>query len=128
MAGILSTIVAAIDREYDRRIRRASLITEYGATHHGHPEEAHGAADASEDDGDVAIANVPRGADVAAVHAEDESTPPSAGASGAAPADLELDPLPLAEAPRSQPTAAPADDGEVEIVNTRPGTPVNPGQ
>ncbi|PDW03447.1 hypothetical protein CJ255_08575 [Candidatus Viridilinea mediisalina] len=48
-------IMNAIEQEYDRRIRAASLITEYGAGHHGHEHE-------DEDDGEVAeIMNVPRG-------------------------------------------------------------------
>ncbi|MCS6883368.1 MAG: hypothetical protein RMK84_10035 [Oscillochloridaceae bacterium] len=49
-------LVAAIDREYERRIRAASLVTEYGAPHHAEHEEAH------EEEGEVAeIVNVPRG-------------------------------------------------------------------
>lgn len=49
-------LLAAINREYERRIRAASLVTEYGAAHHAtHAEDA-------EDDGEAAvIANVPRG-------------------------------------------------------------------
>lgn len=46
--------VAAIGREYDRRIRRASQITEYG-DHHEQPN------DHDEDDGAVEIVNLPRG-------------------------------------------------------------------
>jgi hypothetical protein len=52
-------LVAAINREYERRIRAASLVTEYGAGHHAHDDDHH------EDEGDEAevavIANVPRG-------------------------------------------------------------------
>lgn len=49
-------LVAAIDREYERRIRAASLVTEYGAPHHADHEEEH------EEEGAVAeIVNVPRG-------------------------------------------------------------------
>lgn len=49
-------MLAAVSREYERRIRRASLVTEYGAAHgsHQHPDE--------DDDGAAAeILNVPRG-------------------------------------------------------------------
>ena len=48
-------LLAAIDREYERRVRRASLVTEYGAEQHS--------ADDEDDDG-VEIVNVPRGANV----------------------------------------------------------------
>lgn len=47
--------IAAINREYERRIRRASLVTEYGANHHGHDHDDH------EDGEAAAIMNVPRG-------------------------------------------------------------------
>jgi hypothetical protein len=52
-------LVAAVNREYERRVRSASLVGEYGAGHHG--------AEQHEDDGgEVAvIANVPRGTPVA---------------------------------------------------------------
>jgi hypothetical protein len=61
--------IAAVNREYDRRIRRASLVTEYGADHHGH---AHTAADhaapaglvhpeADHDDDAAEIVNLPKG-------------------------------------------------------------------
>ncbi len=46
--------IAAVDREYERRIRAASLVTEYGAHHEHHADD--------DDVGEVAvIANVPRG-------------------------------------------------------------------
>ncbi|MCX7789982.1 MAG: hypothetical protein N2378_05015 [Chloroflexaceae bacterium] len=49
-------LVAAVDREYERRIRAASLVTEYGASHHAEHEEEHA------EEGEVAeIMNVPRG-------------------------------------------------------------------
>ena len=35
MPSLLTNITAAVYREYDRRIRRASLVTEYGDGHHG---------------------------------------------------------------------------------------------
>lgn len=53
--------IAAIDREYDRRIRRASLVTAYGASHHAHAEEAH------PDDEVAEIINIPRGTPVGSV-------------------------------------------------------------
>lgn len=74
--GFWKSIGDAIYREYDRRIKRASLVTEYGA-HHGHAahaEPAHAAvaeaaeaeaAPAPEDEGEEAeILNVPRGTPV----------------------------------------------------------------
>lgn len=43
-----------INREYERRVRAASLVTEYGADHHAHHSD--------DDDGEAAvIVNVPRG-------------------------------------------------------------------
>lgn len=65
--GLLSALADAIYREYDRRIKRASVITEYGQ-HHGHSAghaEAPHAADehAAEDEAD--IVNIPRGTPVA---------------------------------------------------------------
>jgi hypothetical protein len=46
--------LAAINREYERRIRRASQVTEYGADHHAHTNH--------EDEVEAAaIVNVPRG-------------------------------------------------------------------
>jgi len=52
MSGLLQRIADAVYREYDRRIKRASLITEYGVSHHHDHEEAH-------DDHEVAIVNLP---------------------------------------------------------------------
>jgi hypothetical protein len=60
MLSFFDRIAAAVEREYDRRIRRASLIHEYGTTHHGAETSAHAALD--DEDSDVEIANVPRGA------------------------------------------------------------------
>lgn len=48
----LRRLIAAIDAEYERRVRRASLVTEYGA--HRHEEE-------DDDDDGAVIVNVPRG-------------------------------------------------------------------
>jgi hypothetical protein len=63
--GIWNTISSAIYREYDRRIKRASLITEYGAAHHASHDDAHG-ADGHEDAEEAEIANVPRGTAIVA--------------------------------------------------------------
>lgn len=92
LSGELGKLGSGIDtviyREYDRRIRTASQVTEYGA-HHGHAHNGHDHSDDAtnldtqdtltlaasgatlaeqpigapqdEPDGDVAIANVPRG-------------------------------------------------------------------
>jgi hypothetical protein len=66
--GVWKTISNAIYREYDRRIRRASLITEYGAAHHGAHDDAH-VDDQHEEAQEAEIANVPRGTVVADQHA-----------------------------------------------------------
>jgi hypothetical protein len=62
--GVWKTISNAIYREYDRRIKRASLITEYGAAHHAAHDDAHG-DDGHEEAEEAEIANVPRGTVVA---------------------------------------------------------------
>ena len=63
--GVWKTISNALYKEYDRRIRRASLITEYGAAQHSGPGDAH--ADAVHEDVEEAeIMNIPRGTPVAA--------------------------------------------------------------
>jgi hypothetical protein len=63
--GLFRAFSNAINKEYDRRIKRASLITEYGAAHHDHAAEAHD--EAAHDEGEAAeIVNVPRGTPVAA--------------------------------------------------------------
>jgi hypothetical protein len=63
--GVWKTLSNALFREYDRRIKRASLITEYGAAHHDTHTEAHADAE-HEDSEEAAIVNVPRGTPVAA--------------------------------------------------------------
>jgi hypothetical protein len=82
-------MVAAINATYERRIRAASLVTEYGADHHDHTMD-HGSdkahhhetdhslpAEAEEDDA-VVIANVPRGTRLARVsHQDTQDTPPT---------------------------------------------------
>ncbi len=66
--GYLSSIAKAIYKEYDRRIKRASLITEYGAGHghaDGHGEHAAAEhAEAEYEDEGAEIVNVPRGTPV----------------------------------------------------------------
>lgn len=52
----LQRLVEAINRAFEQRVRRASLVTEYGAAHQ-HTDE--------EDDDGVEIVNVPRGTNVA---------------------------------------------------------------
>lgn len=72
-------LIAGINAAYERRIRAASLVTEYGANHHGHHADhghdagqhgkdtaAHtsaavGHADEATEEGGAIIANVPRG-------------------------------------------------------------------
>jgi nickel-dependent lactate racemase len=69
------SIANAVYREYDRRIKRASLVAEYGAHHHAehhHAEDEY--ADATNQDADATeheedaeeaeIHNVPRGTPV----------------------------------------------------------------
>jgi hypothetical protein len=63
--GVWKTISNALYREYDRRIKRASLITEYGAAHHGSHADAH-ADDAHADVEEAEIVNVARGTPIAA--------------------------------------------------------------
>ena len=63
--GVWKTISNALYKEYDRRIKRASLITEYGAAHHTGHGDAH-AEDAHEDIEEAEIANIPRGTPVVA--------------------------------------------------------------
>ena len=60
--GFWKTISNALFREYDRRIKRASLITEYGAAHHAVHADAH---DVHEDAEEAEIVNIPRGTPVA---------------------------------------------------------------
>jgi hypothetical protein len=68
-AGLLGRLRAAVEREYERRIRAASLVTEYGA--HGHHSHAHH----DDDDGGAEIVNLPRGARRPSFHHDD---PPAA--------------------------------------------------
>ena len=62
--GFFSAISKAVFREYDRRIKRASLVTEYGA-HHAHAEHAeHTGEPHAPDENEAEIHNVPRGTPV----------------------------------------------------------------
>ena len=58
----------AVYREYDRRIKQASLVTEYGESHH-HDEDEHD----DEDDGAVEIANVQPGTVVSQPEEEEDA-------------------------------------------------------
>jgi hypothetical protein len=72
--GVWKTISNALYREYDRRIKRASLITEYGAAHHtGHSDTHDG--DAHEDVEEAEIVNIPRGTPVAPSAVPSEQPP-----------------------------------------------------
>ena len=67
--GLFRAISNAIYKEYDRRIKRASLITEYGSSHHhdDHGDHDDHGAEHEHDDADAAeIVNLPRGAPIAA--------------------------------------------------------------
>ena len=72
--GFFKTISNAVFKEYDRRIKRASLITEYGAAQHSdhgveHEDDVHEHEDdAEEEEGaeEAEIVNVPRGTPVVA--------------------------------------------------------------
>lgn len=46
-------LIAAVEHEYERRVRAASLVTQYGAAHPQHQDEPEGEV--------AAIANLPRG-------------------------------------------------------------------
>ena len=62
--GVWRAISNALYREYDRRIKRASLITEYGAAHHdAHADDTHDQG--HEDAEEAEIVNIPRGTPVA---------------------------------------------------------------
>ena len=79
--GLFRAIADAIYKEYDRRVKRASLVTEYGISHHhadAHEDEAH-PEDAHIDEDEAEIVNLPRGTPVP-IHtpATTESQEPSA--------------------------------------------------
>lgn len=104
MPGLLERIADSVYREYDRRIKRASLITEYGVAHHRHHAEDEGSED-------IAIVNLPLGAMVAD-HAPD-------AAEGHAE-QLEIEPLVSDVAP----VETSAEAVEADIVNAPPGAPL----
>lgn len=97
MASLLQMINRLIEQEYERRVRQASQIEEYGESHAELPDES-----------GEQIMNVPRGAHVAlgttaATALEDVALPP---------------PPPVPERPATHP---PEGESEAEIVNVRPG-------
>jgi len=66
--GLFRALSDAIYKEYDRRIKRASLVKEYGmAQHHPeeHADEVHAAHDDTAED-EAEIVNIPPGTPVAA--------------------------------------------------------------
>jgi hypothetical protein len=68
-------MLATVSREYERRVRAASLVTEYGAAHQGHQSHDDDQAEAAE------IINVPRGARLRPAHyTADEPAGPEAPA------------------------------------------------
>jgi hypothetical protein len=69
--GLFRALSNAIYKEYDRRIKRASLITDYGASHHqddhaDHDEQGDHVAEAHDDPEAAEIVNLPRGAPIVA--------------------------------------------------------------
>jgi hypothetical protein len=72
--GLFRALADVVYKEYDRRVRRASLIKEYGVAHHqGHAEDPHAAEDDAEDDAE--IANVPPGTPIAAAPPAEPAEP-----------------------------------------------------
>lgn len=69
--GLFRALADVVYKEYDRRVRRASLIKEYGVAHH---QDQAGESHAVEDDAgdDAEIANVPPGTPIAATPPPDE--------------------------------------------------------
>ena len=111
MFGWLTQMGNALDRAFERRMRRASgldtprraLVLEHEAANTG-------------DDGDVEIANVARGAAIAPAAPTPVAMPPAA---------TEARPYPPNQATQAPQTAA----NEAEIVNLPPGSaaPTEPG-
>ncbi|MFO7167847.1 MAG: hypothetical protein DIU80_007435 [Chloroflexota bacterium] len=122
MSSWFSNIAERIYREYDRRIRRASLVTEYGAHHDHDGSGAHHAGDTGlPPDEDVAIANLPRGATAVPQPAAGAEEHPPRGEDSLSLADLTIDPPPSRPQPAGTHTSPPDEDGEAEIVNLPPG-------
>jgi hypothetical protein len=81
--SLFQSISDWVYREYDRRVKRASLITEYGAVHHDDAHEDHthpvvqqpqavlAETQSDDDDSESVIINVPRGTVVAVDDDED---------------------------------------------------------
>ena len=114
MSGLLQRIADTVYREYDRRIKRASLITEYGVSHHHDHEDAH-------HDDEVAIVNLPPGSSVGEQHAQAEAVSEKHDVSVER---LDIEPLTSEAAAPDTPAAAPAEPIEAEIVNAPPGAPI----
>jgi hypothetical protein len=73
--GLFRAIADVVYKEYDRRVRRASLVKEYGVSHHhDHADESH-AADGDEHAGEdeAEIMNVPRGTPIATATQDEAS-------------------------------------------------------
>ena len=72
--GLFRALADVVYKEYDRRVRRASLIKEYGVAHlQDHAGESHDVEHNAEDDAEehtdedeAEIANVPPGTPIAA--------------------------------------------------------------
>ncbi|GIW03055.1 hypothetical protein [Roseiflexus sp.] len=114
MAGLFQRIADAVYREYDRRIKRASLITEYGITHHHDHEEEHA-------DNDVAIVNLSPGMSVGDEHAQTDAL---AKADEASEERLEIEPLATDSEMTRTPVATAEEEIEAEIINAPPGAPI----
>ncbi|HEY3228339.1 MAG TPA: hypothetical protein VGJ87_03905 [Roseiflexaceae bacterium] len=77
--GLFRALSDAIYKEYDRRIKRASLVKEYGvAQHHAeeHLDEVHAVHDDTAED-EAEIVNIPPGTPVAAPSAPAETAEPN---------------------------------------------------
>ncbi len=114
MSSLFQRIADAVYREYDRRIKRASLITEYGIAHHHDHEEVHA-------DEDVAIVNLSPGALAEAAHAHPDATDDQGDA---AIEHLEIEPLAPDSEVAHPPAAAAEAEIEADIINAPPGAPI----
>jgi F420-0:gamma-glutamyl ligase-like protein len=68
--GWFAQFINVINTEYERRIKAASQINEYGE-HHGHAAHAH--ADEPEEDAGTEITNVPPGTQVSRLPADKQN-------------------------------------------------------
>jgi hypothetical protein len=68
--GWFAQFINVINTEYERRIKAASQINEYGE-HHGHGAHAH--ANESEEDAGAEITNVPPGTQVSRLPADKQN-------------------------------------------------------